>query len=152
MIWILKKCLKKISVGKFNAWKSSLKFFRIQSFIKIAVMLSFPSYFYSASSSLQTNHSKSSYNIFVREKPSFSLSSTNYRISSGYFYSQTPSQPIRIKSVSSWLYFKISGKEVTICCFQEIFLLSLKSRSPMLRDTFKHPLILPSSVTTPPAF
>ena len=67
------------------------------------------------------------------------------------FYSKIPSHPRTIYYVPCNGFFIISGLAVTICSSHFIALLDLNSKSPIPRDKFKHPQILPS-VTVPPAF
>lgn len=120
--------------------------------IKIALMLSFPYSLSSISSYLQINQSNNSYKILESSWPLFILLSTNFSISLGDFSSHIPSHPINMYSMSSKFYSWIYGNDITICFRGGNLLFLLKSKSPIDRDTFKHPFIRPYSFTHPPAF
>lgn len=124
----------------------------LDKFMIIALMLSFPKNLFSHSYSLQINISNILSTIAASFYFLFILVYTYYSTHSPGFYSHTPSQANINSWTSSLCILMTSGTHITICYLCEIFLFYLNYKSPIARDTFKVPHILPYPSTYPPAF
>ena len=111
-------------------------------------ILSIPYY---ALFSFATSSVRSYYKIFPFYFFSFSRWPIHFTISSFCLTSQIPSQPMMIKSIFSFLTFKMSGSAVIICSSGANLAFFLYSKSPIALERFKFPYTLPCT-TSPPAF